>query len=115
MLSHRASRLFGAIACSLMLVLFFTPAAQGGMVGTERILNDTDTQRREFSRTLQRAEVRDRLQEMGVAVENVRQRVERLTDAEVAHLHQQMDSLPAGGNLSTVELLLIIILIVLLV
>lgn len=115
MLRHRISRLLGAISFALMLVLPFAPSVQAGMIDTGRILNQADVQRQSIVQVLQREEVRAQLEEMGVAVENVHQRVERLTDAEVVRLHQQLDSLPAGGNLSTVELLLIIILIVLLI
>lgn len=116
MLCHRASRrLCGTIICSFMLALSLALPAQAGMVGNEQLLNDASSQREAIIHTLQREEIRAQLVEMGVSTQNVHQRVERLTDAEVARLHQRLDSLPVGGNLSTVELLLIILLIVLLV
>lgn len=112
---HRISTLFSAILGSLLLLVLSTSSVQAGMVSTERILSDGDLQRQAIVEQLQRDEVRSQLVELGVSAEHVHQRVERLTDAEVASLHQRLDSLPAGGRLSTVELLLIIILIVLLV
>lgn len=64
---------------------------------------------------LMREELRARLIEMGLTPVQSRQRVERLTATEVAQLHAQLDSLPAGqGRISTTNLLLIIIILILL-
>ena len=51
----------------------------------------------------------------GVDVAAAQQRVASLSDAEVQALAANIDQLPAGGRLSTVQLLLIIIIIILLV
>lgn len=110
-------RRIGGILGSLVLLLSVAVPVQAGMVGTDRILHDADsaTQREALVELLERDAVAAELEALGVAGDSARERVERLTDAEVAHLHGQVASLPAGSNLSTVELLLIILLIVLLV
>lgn len=109
-------RRIGGIPCTLLLLAAFAVPAQAGMVGSERVLRDagTEVQREELVRLLERDEVRAELEAMGVPGDSARERVRRLTDTEVAHLHGQVAALPAGGALSNVELLLIILLIVLL-
>lgn len=116
MIRPTSRRLVGGILCTLLLVPFAVPV-QAGMVGTDRILRDagTEAQRAELERMLGRDEVRTELEALGVPAERAHERVQRLTDTEVARLHGQVAGLPAGGNLSTVQLLLIILLIVLIV
>ena len=48
--------------------------------------------------TLTRADVVQALQERGVSVEQARERVAALTDAEAAHVAEQIDQAPAGGR-----------------
>lgn len=110
-------RRIGAILCTLALLAPLAVPAQAGMVGTDRVLRSagTEAQRERLVRVLERDAVRAELEALGVPGESARERVERLTDTEVAQLHGQVASLPAGGHLSTTQLLLIVLLIVLLV
>jgi hypothetical protein len=91
--------------------------ALAGMVGTDRVLRHAEhaEARATLTEALERDAVREELRALGVDPAAARARVERMTPAEVARLQGQVASLPAGGALSTVELLLIIILIVLLI
>ncbi len=59
--------------------------------------------------TLQRADVQARLQQLGVSPELARQRIARLSDAELARL----DQLPAGAGVIEVVGLVFIVLIIL--
>lgn len=113
--SKAFSRRLGGAVITLMLALGATPVAQAGMVDTDRVLDEVRSQRQSLLQALERDEVRAQLESMGVAGADARQRVARLTDTEIRALHQRVNSLPAGGNISTVELLLIIILIVILI
>lgn len=110
-------RRIGAILCTLVLLAPLAVPAQAGMVGTERVLRHagTEAQREHLVHLLERDEVRAELEALGVPGGSARERVERLTDTEVAQLHGQVASLPAGGHLSTTQVLLIVLLIVLLV
>ena len=47
---------------------------------------------------LNRAEVRDRMQSLGVNPQAARDRVDALSDDEVARLASRLDQLPAGGT-----------------
>ena len=48
--------------------------------------------------TLERADVVQALQERGVSVEQARERVAALSDAEAAHVADQIDQAPAGAS-----------------
>jgi hypothetical protein len=47
---------------------------------------------------LDRAEVRERMQALGVSPQAARERVDALSDQEVATLADRLDQLPAGGS-----------------
>lgn len=99
--------------CGLTLLLCFGLPAQAGLVGTDEILKRAD-QREAIVQAIEREEVAAELEAAGISVENARTRVNRMTDAEVAQLHERVATLPAGGDFSGLEVLLIVILIVLL-
>lgn len=101
--------------CVLGLILAFATPAQAAMVDSDRVLRSAETgnQREAIVIALERDEVRNQLRQMGVSPAAAEQRVARLTPREVMRLQDRIDSLPAGGEISTVELLLIIILVLL--
>jgi hypothetical protein len=66
-----------------------------------------------FANISQRQHVEQQLIELGVGAVDARQRVNQMTSAEIAGLQGKLTEMPAGGNLGTVELLLIIIVIIL--
>lgn len=94
-----SDRLRSAIASALIVATAGTalplPAA-AGMIGTESATSAASRDR--IGAALARAEVRARLEAAGVRVEDVRARVNALTDDEAAQLAQQLDNLPAGGD-----------------
>jgi hypothetical protein len=62
---------------------------------------------------LDRADVREQLNALGVDPEDAKQRVAAMTDQQVQELNQQLESLPAGS--STFGTILIVLLIVFIV
>lgn len=104
----------GGVLCALALVFCFAQPAQAGLVGTDEILKSADQEREAIVQALERDEVAAELEAMGVSVENARARVNRMTDAEVARLHQHVATLPAGGDFTGLEVVLIVILVVVL-
>jgi hypothetical protein len=101
--------LIGLLSMLLMLV---TPV-QAGMVGTEEILHQQD--RTQLARMLERDDVQQQLIELGVDPVSARARINQMTEEEVAQLNGRLAELPAGGNIGTVEILLIIIIILLVI
>lgn len=99
-----------AIVSIALSILISTPV-YAALVTTEQALNET-----EHSQTIQaaeRAEVQQQLIKLGVDPAFAKERVSLMTDAEVSRLNGRLDELPAGAGLSTVDLLLIIIIILL--
>jgi hypothetical protein len=63
---------------------------------------------------MDRADVRDRLQALGVNEPSAKDRVAAMTDQEVHAMAQKIDSMPAGGALSNNDLVLILVIVLLL-
>jgi hypothetical protein len=84
--------------------------ASAGIVTTDQVAAGAERERvRGF---LDRAEVRDRLQSLGVDGDAARARVDALTDDEARDLAARIDSLPAGGDILGVIFVIFIILLI---
>lgn len=89
--------------------------AQAAMVGTGQALaaEQSAANRARLVSLLEREDLQRELAAMGVDVQQAKQRVAALTDAEVAQLSQHLDALPAGGtSVLGVFVLLILILVI---
>ncbi len=85
---------------------------QASVVSTQDIAHEIsiDVKRSELNTILAREDVAKQLAVMGVDPVNAKDRVAALSDAEVAQLHEQMDTLPAGaGAVGTLALVLVIL------
>lgn len=107
------SRAFAAV-----LALAFatqTAGVRAGMIGAEALgeQSPAELDRAKVQAFLDRANVKERLQAMGVSGLASTGRVEALTDAEVHALAQRIDALPAGGELSNQDLILILLIVIL--
>lgn len=100
------------LIASLLVICMAVPLpSQSAMLATDSALGAA--QRDQISRLLDRADVQSRLEAYGVKADDVKARVAALSDAEVAQLAAQIDSLPAGGDsiLGLVVLVFVILLI----
>lgn len=103
-----------------MLVISFTfttfPAASyAGLVGTDEIIS-ADTRSRQIDgirNVLARDEVKNQMLELGVNPGYVEERLDALTDAELAKLSAGMQKLPAGGDAVAVIGIVFIVLLIL--
>jgi hypothetical protein len=84
--------------------------ASAGLVTTDQLA--ASSERDQVKNFLQRAEVRDRLQSMGVDADAARSRVDALTDDEARDLAARIDKLPAGGGVLGVLLTVFIVLLI---
>lgn len=99
------------LIASLLVICMAVPLpSQGAMLATDSALGAP--QRDEINRLLERADVQSRLESYGVKADDVKARVAALSDAEVAQLAAQIDSLPAGGD-SILGLLVLVFVILL--
>ena len=118
MISTRSlRRTLSILFATLFLSLSSTPVAFAGIVSSEQIINaqQVEKTRAHLSALLTRKDVQTALTARGVDVADAQKRVANMTDAEVQTLASRIDELPAGGRLSNLELILLILLIVILV
>jgi len=99
----------GLVAALWLMML----PAYAAMVTTPELLMTPD--RSQLIDSLQSQEVQQQLIKMGVDPVAAMNRVEQMTEAEIASLQGKINELPAGAGIGTLELLLIIIIIILLV
>ena len=95
-----------------LLCLALSPA-YAAMVPTAQF--STEPERAQLSINIaQRQQIEQQLIELGVAPAEANARVSQMTDQQIASLQGKITELPAGAAVSTVELLLIILIVILL-
>lgn len=94
-------RVIGRILVVSMLALPFA-GAHAGMIGTDQVVVNTSArlERANLVRTIDRPEVTQQLQTLGVDAKTAKQRVAAMTDAEVHTLAGQVAAVPAGADMS---------------
>ena len=91
------------------------PLARAEIVDNEALgaQSQVELDRARVQAFMERADVKQRLQAMGVAGLVAGDRVDSLTDAEVHALAQRIDAMPAGGALSNQDLVIILLIAIL--
>jgi len=84
--------------------------ALAGIVSTDTVVAGAERER--LASMLERSEVQERLQALGVDSANAKARVAALSDAEAAQLAAQLDELPAGGDILGAAVLIFLVLLV---
>lgn len=118
MLKPRFIRQISWILLVSGLLTLATPApVYAGIVTTSELLHAQHIQqeRDRLQRLLDRKDVREALRYEGVNADAAKERVANMTDQEVQTLALKMDKLPAGGRLSNLDVVLLVLLIVILV
>jgi hypothetical protein len=89
--------------------------AMAGMVTTDNMAaqNQTAMEKARIQSFLDRTDVKDRLQGLGIGEPMAKDRVAAMTDQEVHVLAQNIDSMPAGGRVSNNDLTLILLIVLL--
>ena len=82
-----------------------------GMIGTDQVVSAAQAAaaRGTVATVMNRADVANQLQAMGLSPQVAKDRVAGLTDAEVAKLAGQIEALPAGASSAGAILLIILI------
>jgi hypothetical protein len=91
------------------------PVVLAEIVGTDAISaqNQAELDRAKVQSFIDRANVNERLQAMGVSGVAAKDRVASLSEQEVHALAQRIDSMPAGGNLSSSDIIIILLIAIL--
>lgn len=105
---------FLCLVLALSMALLPMAPATAAMVGNAQIMQQVqaDLDRQDVLRVLDREDARHQLEAMGVAPEQVRERVRHMTDQEVAQLNAHLSELPAGGDALGVVLVLFIVFVI---
>jgi hypothetical protein len=121
MSQSRLRRTLVTITASLALVPVSLPYAQAEIIDTPAALGATthdaqlqrDAQLEKVEQTLHRADVAAQLEQLGVSAEQVAERVDALTDAELQAFATRLDQAPAGGDGFALIGLVFVVLIIL--
>lgn len=108
-------RVLRKLLVSLTTATFLVASVQApvfaDVVSTQEIAQATINagQRAEVNQFMARNDVADKLMALGVSRTDVSQRINQLTDAEIAQMHAQIETMPAGeGAIGLVIGLLVI-------
>jgi hypothetical protein len=93
-------RKMGTLSLSASLLGASIAPAQAAMVGTAQVIaaQQGSLDRVRLASLLEREDLQRQLAAQGVDVQQARERVASLTDAEVARINQQVEQLPAGSD-----------------
>ncbi|WP_020406816.1 PA2779 family protein [Hahella ganghwensis] len=114
--THRLKRPVSVVlAIFIMLLGLQTSVVRAAMISTESEIQSAQHQydRDQLLQLTQSDEARDILLSMGVAPEDVEDRVNNMTSEELAEFNQQIDEMPAGAGVLGLVVLIFVILIVL--
>jgi hypothetical protein len=105
---------FASVFVRVLIVLMaWTPyqMAQAGMIGTDQVVQTSQSDRGAVLSFLGRGDVAGQLQAFGLDASTAKDRVAAMTDEEVRYLAGRISSEPAGATSSGATLLLIIIIV----
>lgn len=88
------------LAAAHLLLVAQAPVAQAAMIGTGEVLQaqQQSVDRQQLLTMLDDQGVKDKLASMGVPRELVEQRIQSLTNTELAQFNQQLSEAPTGGD-----------------
>ena len=106
----------GLIALIATAMIAQTSIVHAEMIGAEAVMSvqsQAEQDRAKVQAFVDRANVKERLQAMGVSGLAAKDRVAAMTEAEVHALAQRIDGMPAGGALSNNDLIIILLVAIL--
>ena len=112
--ARSCKRLLAASLVVLQLGLFVQlPLANAALLGTPQVLQEQQrVDRQQLRAMLDDQQVRQQLEELGVAREQVQQRIDSLTPAELARFNRQLAEDPAGASAAGIIVLFLVIFII---
>ena len=104
-----------ALILSILLIIMPMAPLQAAIIGNETIINQAPSAltRDNMQELLGQESARQQMQAWGVSPELITARINRLTDAELARINQEADTLKAGGtNVLGVLLIIFIVFVI---
>jgi hypothetical protein len=92
-----------------------TSSVMADLVTTDKMApqSQVEADKLKIETFVERAEVKERLQALGVVETMSRERVAAMTDEEVHALAQKIDTMPAGGRVHDSDLILVLLIVIL--
>jgi hypothetical protein len=104
------------IAIFLSILLAFMPllTAQAAMIGNQQIIsqNQPHQTRDSLQQMLEQQVAQQHLQAWGVSPEQIKSRIDNLTDAELARINHQVNDLRAGGDVLGILLVIFLVFVI---
>jgi hypothetical protein len=105
-----------SIAIFLSILMALTPVlpAQAAIIGNDQIINQglSNQTRAGLQQLLEKEILQQQLQEWGVNPDQIKSRIARLTDAELARINQQINGLHAGGDVIGILLVIFLVFVI---
>jgi hypothetical protein len=103
-----------AILLSILLALMPLLPAQAAMIGNEQVVSQSQSQltRDSLQQLVEQEAARQQLQAWGVSPDQIKSRIDSLTDTELARINQQANDLNAGGNILGILLVIFIVFVI---
>ncbi len=105
---------FIAILTSVALMSLSFTSTQAALVSNDLVINHVqhNSAKTELIQTINRDDIKQQLLNMGVNPEDITSRIDLMTHEEIAQLNQQIDELPAGGDVLGVILIIFIVFVI---
>lgn len=103
---------------SLILSFFFLTLSfsqvNAAIVTNAQILEHTqqDNEQQALLQTIQRQDVQEQLIKLGVSPADIKSRISQMTHEEIAMLNQNIEQLPAGGDILGIAVLIFIVFVI---
>jgi hypothetical protein len=114
-MTNKTSFSHSIITAVAAAMLVLSPIARAELVETQELAtqNQTEQDRAKVQSFVERASVKEKLEAMGVAGLLAKDRVAALSEQEVHALAQRIDAMPAGGTLSQMDMVVILLIAIL--
>ena len=102
---------FVSLFMSFTLIYMSMGPVQAAVINNSQLLG-LSIQKTELMQALGRDTAKQQLAALGISQEQARQRIQQMTDQEVALLNQKLAELPAGGDVLGVALIIFIVFVI---
>ncbi|WP_323751199.1 PA2779 family protein [Marinobacter sp.] len=112
---RRYAKQFSLVMAILMaFATTFSVSANAGMVGTGELIQQqqVNLDRQQLLSMLEQQEVKEKLAELGVSEDQVAERIQNLTPAELADFEQQLAEAPTGEGVVGIIVLFLLVFII---
>lgn len=103
-----------SLVLSFILLCASFGQVQAAIIANDQLIQQTQqaSDREALLQTVQRADVQEQLLLMGVNTADIESRISQMTADEVAQLNQQINELPAGGDVLGIIVLIFIVFVI---